>query len=262
MKMKISNTNTKDNACVSTASSTLYNLYIKSMVTNNIKIVLCAIFFIAFSATDMKATHVVGGELKYRHVVNDRYEVLLTFRRDCLLGALDAQFENQATVYVFNGNGNLQTNIGANGRFRMDFNPSDTLNQIIRSDCGFEGTQVCVEETTYRGVVRLPFNPGGNGYILAYQRCCRNETLENILEPLNTGTTWTTNITPEVQALNNNNSSPNFVEWAPVYVCANEDVNFDHSAVDADGDSLVYRLCTPFQAGDTLNPTVEASIWP
>ena len=255
MKMKISNTNTKDNACVSTASSTLYNLYIKSMVTNNIKIVLCAIFFIAFSATDMKATHVVGGELKYRHVVNDRYEVLLTFRRDCLLGALDAQFENQATVYVFNGNGNLQTNIGANGRFRMDFNPSDTLNQIIRSDCGFEGTQVCVEETTYRGVVRLPFNPGGNGYILAYQRCCRNETLENILEPLNTGTTWTTNITPEVQALNNNNSSPNFVEWAPVYVCANEDVNFDHSAVDADGDSLVYRLCTPFQAGDTLNPT-------
>jgi gliding motility-associated-like protein len=259
MKILISNANSIKGTCDTTACENWYNLYMKNMIAKNIKFISCLLFFLAFGANDVNATHIVGGELKYRHVINDQYEILLTFRRDCLLGADDAQFEDKAIIWVYNGNGNLKTEIGANGKFRMDFNPSDTLNQIIRSDCGFEGTQVCVEETTYRGLLRLKDNPGENGYILAYQRCCRNETLENILEPLNTGTTWTTRITPEVQALNHENTSPSFVDWAPVYVCANEDVNFDHSAYDADGDSLVYRLCTPFQAGDTNNisPTPE-----
>jgi len=198
------------------------------------------------------ATHVVGGELKYRHIEGDRYEIILTFRRDCLLGADNAQFDNPANVWIFNGNGNLKTNLGANGRLKMNFNASDTLNQIIESDCGFEGTQVCVHETTYIEEVRLPFNPEENGYILAYQRCCRNETIGNVLDPLETGGTWTATITPFAQAEQNDN--PCFNQWAPVYVCANEDVSFDHSAVDSDGDSLVYKLCTPFLGATSSDP--------
>lgn len=254
MKIMISNTIFNNRSISSILSKNWCNLYMKRMITKSIKVVMCVIFFLAFNVSEVSATHVVGGELKYRHVVDDKYEIILTFRRDCLNGANDAQFDDPANVWIFNGNGNLQSQIGTNGRFKLAFNSSDTLNQIIRSDCGFEGTQVCVHETTYRGTFSLPNNPGENGYILAYQRCCRNATLENILDPLETGGTWTTAITPEVQELNNDNSSPNFVDWAPVYVCANEDVNFDHSAIDADGDSLVYKLCTPFTGATEADP--------
>ena len=253
MKIIISNAKSKNTSCIS-ACRDWFNLYTKNMITKNIKVVLCSLFFLALGANDVSATHIVGGELSYKHVVNDRYEISLMFRRDCLLGDPSAQFDNPVNIWIFNGDGNLQTQLGVNGRFRMDFNSSDTLNQIIRSDCGFEGTQVCVHETTYKGILRLPNNPGDGGYILAYQRCCRNETLQNILDPLDTGGTWTTEITPEVQALNNINASPSFIEWAPIYVCANEDVNFDHSAIDADGDSLVYKLCTPFNGASAAEP--------
>jgi len=228
--------------------------YNMNMISKYIKLSLLVIVTTVSMVSSMSATHVVGGELKYRHIQDDRYEITLTFRRDCILGAVDAQFDNPANVWIFNGNGNLKTNLGVNGRLKMNFNSSDTLNQIIESDCGFEGTQVCVHETVYREIVRLPNNPGENGYILAYQRCCRNATLENILEPLETGGTWSVEITPEAQALNTNNQSPDFVQWAPVYVCANEDVNFDHSAIDADGDSLVYKLCTPFTGATKEEP--------
>lgn len=254
MKIMISNTTSIINTTCSSMLSDWYNLYMKSMVTKGFKVILCSLLFMMFNVNDVNATHVVGGELKYRHIIDDQYEIILTFRRDCLNGAPDAQFDNPARIYVFNGDGNIQSSIGVNGLFRLDLNSNDTLNQIIRSDCGFEGTQVCVQETTYRGVLRLPNNPGSNGYILAYQRCCRNETLENILEPLKTGGTWITTITPEVQGVNNSNDNPNFVDWAPVYVCANEDVNFDHSAIDADGDSLVYKLCTPFTGASLEEP--------
>lgn len=230
------------------------------VVKSVMKTLVIVLLFFSMGMNEAGATHVVGGELKYRSLGNDRYEITLVFRRDCLLGAPDAQFDNPANVWIFNGNGNLQTNLGANGRLKMNFNSSDTLNEFIMSDCGFEGTQVCVHETTYREIVRLPYNPATNGYILSYVRCCRNETLGNVLEPLETGGTWTVSITPDAEV--NGNSSPDFVEWAPIYVCANEDVDFDHSAIDADGDSLVYKLCTPFLGGSSTDPVPQQTPFP
>ena len=222
---------------------------IKSIFAQSAIAIVFSVLFFAMP-NDGNATHVVGGELKYRHLSGDQYEITLTFRRDCILGAADAQFDNPATVWIFDGNGNPQIGLGLNGRLRMNFNNSDTLNTFIDSECGFEGTQVCVHETIYRETVRLPEN--NNGYILAYQRCCRNASINNVIDPLNTGGTWTVEITPEAADVRNN--SPDFVDWAPVFVCANEDVDFDHSAIDSDGDSLVYRLCTPFLGGDANNP--------
>lgn len=234
------------------SSKKYWTRHYKSMIVKSLKacLFLCIAFF-GFN-TSISATHVIGGELKYRHLQGDQYEIILTFRRDCLLGAPNAGFDNPANVWIFNGSGNLQTQLGANGRLKMNFNAADTLNNVIMSDCGFEGSQVCVHETIYKEIVRLPHNPGNGGYLLSYQRCCRNATLENVVAPLETGGTWTVAITEEAQE--QFNDSPCFVQWPDIYICANEDLIFDHSATDSDGDSLVYRLCTPFLGATSANP--------
>jgi len=96
----------------------------------------------------------------------------------------------------------------------------------------------------------LPFRE--NGYFLAYQRCCRNVTLNNIIDPLETGTTKFVCLTETT--LNECNSSPSFQDFPDVIVCANEPINFDHSAKDKDADSLVYRLFTPHSGASRDNP--------
>lgn len=216
----------------------------------NIIGVILAVFIIFMP--EAKATHIVGGDINYRHIENDIYEIDFTFRRDCFLGDDEAQFDKEAIIYIFDDNGRLLEQYGIGGRIIMRLNPDDTLNTYIRSDCGFEGDQVCVHETIYRETVRLPHRPGKGGYTLAYQRCCRNNSLANIIDPVDTGGTWLTYLSEE--SLASNNSSPIFNQWPDVYICANEDVNFDFSATDAEGDSLAYRLYTPLSGLSDANP--------
>lgn len=212
---------------------------------------LALVLVFGFTCTlQIHATHIVAGNITYKHISGDDYQVTLTLRRDCLLGDINAQFDDPASVWIFTSDGELATSLANSGKIRMPFMASDTLNEYIRSDCGFEGTQVCVHQTTYRANVRLPYSAGG--YILAYQRCCRNETILNIIDPKQTGATYWTEISES--ALQLRNSSPVFKEWPDVYICANKPLIFDHGATDADGDSLVYRLCTPSSGATFANP--------
>ena len=117
----------------------------------------------------------------------------------------------------------------------------DTLNEVVFKNCGIVGGDVCVHTTTYKDTIELPFIAGG--YILAYQRCCRNKTILNIVDPENTGATYTVHITEE--ALLACNSSPVLSPYPPIYICGNQPIEFNLAAKDAEGDSLVYSLCNP-----------------
>src|SRR5690606_24347597 len=139
--------------------------------------------------------------MSYRSIGGDRYEITLSLRRDCFLGGVDAPFDPIAHIGIFSANGGQLLHIGDNGYLKIPYTGNDTLNPFIRSDCGFEGTQVCVQEAVYKGIVTLPFRNGG--YILGYQRCCRNETLANIVDPLRTGGTYWVHITQTALQLKN-----------------------------------------------------------
>ena len=217
----------------------------------NIKIAIITILAAICFVQDVSATHIVGGDLGYRHIGGDNYEITLTVRRDCFTGDPDADFDNPAKLYFYKENGALAgVGVGLSGILNMNFNPDDTLGNTFISDCGFEGEQVCVQETQYVDTIRLPFLEGG--YTIAYVRCCRNPTIQNIIDPAGTGTTWWTQITEE--SLLQNNSSPQFEQWPEIYICANENIDFDHSAIDVDGDSLVYRLYTPYTGASQASP--------
>lgn len=195
-----------------------------------------------FAAFPLKATHIVGGEMGYRCLGDNQYEIRLTIYRDCENGNPDAYFDDPASIGVFDINNVLLQDI------RVDLMGDDTLAPTLTDECLVVPPDVCVHTTTYRTVVELLPRPGG--YQLAYQRCCRNFTIANIVEPLATGATY--GVTISERALQECNSSAEFLQWPPLYICANEPIIFDQSAIDIDGDSIVYRLCTPLE-GATPN---------
>ena len=204
-----------------------------------LKLLLIVIFSVTL--TIGKATHIVGGELNYRCLTNNFYEISLTVFRDCQNGV--PPFDAFASVGVFDSSNLLVTQL------LIPFMGDDTLNPVLFDSCLVIPPQVCVHRTTYIDTIYLPFNAGG--YQLAYQRCCRNYTILNIQTPDQTGATYYTEISE--LALTTCNSNPVFNAWPPIYICAGEPILFDHSANDIDGDSLVYELCAPFEGAVVSN---------
>lgn len=194
------------------------------------------------SFSKASATHIVGGEMSYKCLGNNQYEITLTVFRDCFYGV--PFFDNPAAIGVFDANNVLVAN------FLIPYMSDDTIVPILSGDCFILPPNACVHTASYRTIATLPPLPGG--YTLAYQRCCRNQTILNIVDPNSTGATFS--IFVSEQALAECNSSPVFKEWPPIYICVAEPIFFDHSAIDTEGDSIAYRLCTPLDGATFNNP--------
>ena len=121
----------------------------------------------------------------------------------------------------------------------------------VSNPCLIIPDDVCVEEGVYIFILTLPTDP--NSYHIVYQRCCRNNSINNIIFPEDTGATYTIELTPEAQQNSTGcvNNSPTFNNFPPIIICVNEPINFDHSASDSDGDQLVYKFCSPKEGGGT-----------
>ncbi|MCB9449156.1 MAG: T9SS type A sorting domain-containing protein [Flavobacteriales bacterium] len=202
---------------------------------------ILTVCLVLFSLLPARATHVVGGELYYVCNGGSNYTVTLNVYRDCYYA--EAPYDDPAAIGVFDKNNNLV------GTIYINYPGSSTIAPTLPSPCIEEPSNVCVEKASYTKSVNLPPIPGG--YTLAYQRCCRNITVVNVNDPTNTGATFYTNIPDKAKA--SCNSNPVFDNDPAVYRCVDIDVNYDHSATDADGDSLVYSLCTP-KTSSNVNP--------
>jgi gliding motility-associated-like protein len=207
-----------------------------------IRLLFALIFNIV--AVNVKATHIVGGEMNYRYLGSNNYEIRLTVYRDCWVGV--PPFDDPASMGVFDSNNNLLYDV------KLDFVELDTLPPSISDPCTIPPTAFCYEVTTYIDTINLP--PLAGGYTLSYQRCCRNQNILNIVSPLCMGATYWAHIPgPEVVAVNSN---PVFNSWPPPFICADKPWIFDHSATDYDGDSLVYELFTPYTGLDYYCPII------
>ncbi|MDX1942190.1 MAG: hypothetical protein SFU99_16620, partial [Saprospiraceae bacterium] len=192
-----------------------------------------------------KATHIVGGEITYRCLGSNRYEVTLKVYRDCINGKED--FDRPAYIGLYDFTGALIQ------RIDIPFNNvRDTLNPTLDDPCLVLPGNVCVDTATYRKVVTLAPNPAGGGYRFTYVRCCRNKIIDNLMDPEGEGAAY--DIELSVNAMDLCNTSPTFPKLPPNYICVGKPFVFDHSAIETDGDSLVYSLCTPLSAGTRLNP--------
>lgn len=199
---------------------------------------------IVFIYLNAMATHIVGGELYYDCLGNNQYRITLKIYRDCGPNS-QAPYDNPANVSVFGANNQHITDLA------LPFPGATNVPFVATNPCFQAPPNVCVEEAVYVAVVTLPVAPSGL-LTLAYQRCCRNNSILNIVSPQNTGSTYTETI----PASNNVvcNSSPRFTNFPPIALCVGDSLLFDHSATDPDGDSIVYELCSTYQGADPNNP--------
>jgi hypothetical protein len=185
------------------------------------------------------ATHITGGELSYECVGAYTYKITLEVYRDC---GGQAPYDSPAHITVWNG-------IGAYMQvLELSYQGATTLPYISADTNWVPLGYSCVEVSIYDTIVTFP--QMASGYLLAYQRCCRTGDIINIQDPLNVGATYFARIPGS--AVNNN--SPVFPGHPPLALCANRPMTFDHSAYDADGDSLVYHLCVSYDGATPSDP--------
>jgi gliding motility-associated-like protein len=186
----------------------------------------------------LHATHIVGAELFYECLNSSGNTYLLRLRmlRDCQFG--EAPFDEVITLFIF------PRNNPGNYTMLNVLKPASTP-RVINTGyerCVNNSSQPCVEEGIYETTATLP--PIQGGYDVAWARCCRNNNIDNLNQPLNQGVTFLAHIPGPERATCN--SMATFNQNLPTFICVDEDFYFDHSATDPDGDSLVYALTWPF----------------
>ncbi len=209
------------------------------------KTIALLLFFCA--AIFAEGAHIVGGEISYQCNGNNNYTITLKVYRDC--NSSGAPFDPNASIAIYNSSTFLQyTNLSPA--------PSSivTIPVVVANPCLQTPPNICTELAIYIGTVHLPPNAGG--YVISYQRCCRNQTISNIPSPGTWGSTYTTTIPPND---NSCNSSPSFQSNPPIVLCTNDALNINSAATETDGDSLYYEFCSPLHGGSQADPKPDPS---
>ena len=214
---------------------------------------LFAILFILLSLSffEASASHIVGGEFTYQYlgdttigtVRNHKYLVSLSIYEDCQNGQPEAiAQDNPAFLAAYDAATNAAVNIDS-----VSFASSVAVPANFSNACVSNIPPTCLLKKTFIKTYYLPINAAG--YVISYQRCCRNNAVINITDPGDNGCTYYATI-PGGGYVNN---SAVFKNYPPQIICLNNPLYYDNSATDADGDSLSYEFCDAYVGANDAN---------
>ncbi len=219
------------------------------------KAILLLFLLIAYLPAD--ASHIVGGGFTYKYLGDtvisgqacQKYEVTLLLYQDCITGAPEAINQDNPAFFTIFDRDNNTIKLNDTTVYYNASSGSDGAISIppgnVSSPCGHVSEKdlpsLCLLRKKFTKMYYLPANAAG--YTVAYQRCCRNSSILNIIAPGDEGITFFCNIPP---AGTLHNTSAIFRDYPPQVICNKITMVFDHSASDADGDSLTYELYDPY----------------
>lgn len=214
---------------------------------------LCWTAVLLLSATSLRATHVIGGDINMQAV-----------------GTTPGLFRIQLNQYwdqTKTGPGNRDTYVTLLIYRKQDPKLIDTLRLPLRealpltfnnSACA-KSLELNFTEARYYDTHQfdptLYTDPGG--YYMVWERCCRNDALSNAVSVGAVGGVAMVFYLefPPMQVSNRSfvNSSPDFGVPNGDYICVNKSFTFSAGAKDADGDQLRYSLVTPLNGYTNRN---------
>ncbi|MPR36411.1 T9SS type B sorting domain-containing protein [Salmonirosea aquatica] len=204
------------------------------------RLLLCILLLFIYLTAH--STHIVGGELVFKALPaggSASHRVGLNLYFDQINGSPQAE-DQFVNLFFFQTSDNRRI-----GSVQV---PKVSRKNITYTnpECGNSGLRTLF--ITYSLDILLnasDFSDPG-GYYIVWDRCCRNNVIDNIRTPGDVGSLFFLHFPP----LTKNgsvfrNSAPEFGEVQGDYACINADYYLDFGATDADGDSLVYSLTTP-----------------
>ncbi|MFN4084084.1 MAG: gliding motility-associated C-terminal domain-containing protein [Bacteroidia bacterium] len=207
---------------------------------------------IAFIFKSAIATHLVGGSFTVKWLGGNSYEIILKVLRDCENGSPRAYFDFPLTAGIFDKVTHQQkTTVTFTNN---DFVKDDTLD-FTGDNCPDIITG-CTHIGIYRRVIQMPGNSynSNGGYYISWERCCRNNIINNIVRPQDAGLVIYAEF-PNTQFIKN--STPYFTNNPVTLLCANNLFKYNFKFVDDDGDELRYSLIEPLNG--TLGPQMPAN---
>lgn len=208
-------------------------------------------------AYEARASHIIGGEMYYEYLGTagegmHRYKITLKLFRVCESGGNLAIMPPSVFFTFFNNETNQE--IAKNLSPQKSF---DEKQSAQTDPCIVNPPRVCFQIGTYETTVTLAEND--QGYTVAFQSCCRDPNMENIVDirgpngnPPGNGSTYFTQLPGRNSGLIGS-SSPVFDKDEAVLVCANKKFTYDFSATDPDGDRLEYEFCDAYTGGATTD---------
>ncbi|MEQ9220933.1 MAG: gliding motility-associated C-terminal domain-containing protein [Cyclobacteriaceae bacterium] len=202
--------------------------------------------FILWYTTE--AFHIVGGEISFETIRPGLYRITLIQYYD------EAQTDNNtydafASVHMFsNKDGSTKAIINL-ARRRISNVPYSNIKCVI--------DELKTSKVEYSGEFSLEPQDFADpeGYYISWERCCRNVSVDNLVNPTGAGMNYVAEIPP----LYKNgapfiNSSPALFRPLGDYACINQFYYVNFTGIDPDGDSLSYRMVTPLNSSATFPP--------
>lgn len=210
--------------------------------------IIIILLFLPFSF--LNAKHIVGGEMYYDILERGSYKFHLILYRDCdgSGNLFDSQMspnsDIQGKITVYRADrldvAYESVNLGAPFVSKLQVSPPD--------GCKFEFFDRCIQRGEY--VFNLDLPVSDHAYIVSYQRCCRNQGLVNIQNPLATGGTYSIEITPTAQILER--SSLRFASTPYAVACLSDSFQLNNRAIPPDSSmqtQIIHELCPPLAGG-------------
>lgn len=214
-----------------------------NIMNSSFKLPLSSLNYVAFFAlfffciSGAKASQVAGGNFEYECAGPNTFNITLRLFQDCggtanLPNNINIQFTSPC-------GGNFNRNFTRNNQSILEI--SQVCQPEIPNTTCNGGSLPGMEEHVYTAQVNLPLDC--DSWTMSYDVCCRNPS-NNIANPL-------TDFFEVNATLNNDDfdcpdiNSPIFGFSGTPYVCADEQVNFNPSVIDPDGDTLFYQLVPP-----------------
>lgn len=200
--------------------------------------------FIIIANLHSFASHVAGGNISYRMLAKDLYEIKLVIFRDCS----GSTVLNSEILNISNNCG-----IDENITLTMDTLQTRDISMVCdllsdSTNCKLGGTREGYSQYVYTGTYKL--NSLCALWTLKWSTCCRN-TSNNI----NLSNSQYITLKSTINNLNfNGNNSVRFIDAYPIpLVCAGQNTLLNMGGTDADGDSLYYEFVSALGLnGDTL----------
>lgn len=213
------------------------------------KVITILIILLLFVHAFSWATHIVGGEIQMQYLnTGNQYRFTLNLYFDQING--NAQAEDGSVILGIYRRANNQLV----GTLQLP-KTSEQLVQYQNSDCQSQFLSTRLIRYTAQTSLDPNVYNDAQGYYAIWERCCRNGTISNIVNPGGAGSVfylWFPAIVQGGTAFRN--STPNFSIPAGDYLCLGQDFSTSNfAATDSDGDQLVYSMVTPFNGSSTTN---------